>query len=371
MFRKPTPYEIALWAALPMAHTPRLEGRLTLILDQTRSRRATTRRALLLALTPGAAALVALAVLRLDARAQAAPPGPMLRQTAAPVMLAGIADLARPEGPWWDANGAVLPKPVLDMTAYSGAMRGRGIMRQPGVARPGQQGRVFTFEIPAHISDPVPAIRCSTRDRTRGGLIMSSSVGTMRMIDIMFNIGAPDDSEAFEGYAAAFPASLAKTDLQVAVASGPWREVVDCPKTVGKVSVTRPSGAVVFTLIPNPQGLPAAQAARGDAVFMVSDHFRSASALRTDNPLQAALHDGQNYQRAVYALDRAGRVVSVLRILPQTWPDPADTGDYRLMKTQQLMHLPNSLLKRVASFRLVARPFQWTTFKDVALQPAP
>ena len=73
MTRKPTLADLALWAALPMAHTPRLEGRLTMILDQARSRRALTRRALLLALGVGAAALVPLAMLRPVARAQAAP----------------------------------------------------------------------------------------------------------------------------------------------------------------------------------------------------------------------------------------------------------------------------------------------------------
>ncbi len=74
MRRKLTPSQLALWAALPMAHTPRIEGRLTMILDTTRPRRALSRRILLAALGVGAAALVPLAVLRPAARAQAAPP---------------------------------------------------------------------------------------------------------------------------------------------------------------------------------------------------------------------------------------------------------------------------------------------------------
>ncbi len=36
MKRKPTLYQIALWAALPMAHTSRIEGRLTMILERVR-----------------------------------------------------------------------------------------------------------------------------------------------------------------------------------------------------------------------------------------------------------------------------------------------------------------------------------------------
>ena len=74
MTRKMTLNELALWAALPMANTPRLEGRLTQILDATRPRRAPTRRALLLALGALSAALVPLAMLQPVARAQAAPP---------------------------------------------------------------------------------------------------------------------------------------------------------------------------------------------------------------------------------------------------------------------------------------------------------
>jgi hypothetical protein len=56
-----------------MAHTPRIEGRLTMILDQTRPRRALTRRVLIIALGFGVATLVPLAMLRPVARAQAVP----------------------------------------------------------------------------------------------------------------------------------------------------------------------------------------------------------------------------------------------------------------------------------------------------------
>ena len=69
---KRKPYELALWAALPIARTTRIEGRLTMILDTTRPRRALTRRALLLVLGLGAAALVPLAMLQPVARAQSA-----------------------------------------------------------------------------------------------------------------------------------------------------------------------------------------------------------------------------------------------------------------------------------------------------------
>jgi hypothetical protein len=60
-------------AAIAMARTARLEGRLTMILDPRRPRRAPTRRALLLTLTLGTAAVGMLAALRPAARAQSLP----------------------------------------------------------------------------------------------------------------------------------------------------------------------------------------------------------------------------------------------------------------------------------------------------------
>ena len=58
-----TAYDYALWIALPMAHTSKVEGRLRMILDQTRNRRLPRRGAigLALALTAGLALAVATA----------------------------------------------------------------------------------------------------------------------------------------------------------------------------------------------------------------------------------------------------------------------------------------------------------------------
>jgi len=89
MTRKP-PYELALWAALPMAHTSHIEGRLTMILDQTRPRRALTRRVLIIALGIGAAALVPLAMLRPAARAQAAASLPKRHMTLATARVSAV-----------------------------------------------------------------------------------------------------------------------------------------------------------------------------------------------------------------------------------------------------------------------------------------
>ena len=73
MKHKLTLFDLALWAALPMAHTSKIEGRLTMILDSNR-RRGLPRRALVFGITVTAAALIPLAMLR--PAVQAAPPQP-------------------------------------------------------------------------------------------------------------------------------------------------------------------------------------------------------------------------------------------------------------------------------------------------------
>ena len=72
MKHKLTLFDLALWAALPMAHTSKIEDRLAMILDVTR-RRTLPRRALVLGVALTAAALVPLSMLR--PAVQAAPGG--------------------------------------------------------------------------------------------------------------------------------------------------------------------------------------------------------------------------------------------------------------------------------------------------------
>jgi len=68
---KRTACDYALWAALPMAQPSQVEERLKMILDQTQSRRALTRRVLLAALGFSVAAVVGLAMLQPALQAQA------------------------------------------------------------------------------------------------------------------------------------------------------------------------------------------------------------------------------------------------------------------------------------------------------------
>ncbi len=79
MKHKLTPADYALWAALPMAHTSKVEGRIAMILDTTR-RRTISRRALIFGAALTAVALVPLAMLKPMAKAQTPLPAPVRDQ---------------------------------------------------------------------------------------------------------------------------------------------------------------------------------------------------------------------------------------------------------------------------------------------------
>ena len=380
MSRKMTPTDLALWAALPMAQTSKIETRLTRILDKSR-RRSLPRRAFALGIALGAAALVPLAMLRPAAVAQAA------LTTATAVQLVGIVDAVTPNGNEWSAAGKALPSPVF--SNHCG-------MNTKITARPDQKALFFVFQLPQALQ-PIQVIY-DVSGTTLDGFSMtgrSNSPGhpTALITETMHSMQMQGVSGRTV-YGAAFPAALAQTTLRVGVASGPWTETVDCPKTAGKVCVQKPAGEVVFTLFPNPHGLASVPtnaygywgmtpppSARSSAVLIVSDHFHSPSPLPIDkmavmlsshasttgksgSELQRIMHDGQNCERAVYGLDKSGRIIAKLTAYPLS-----DYDNDERFKMEQLISIPRPLLKRIASFRLVARPYQWTQFKDVVLQP--
>jgi beta-lactamase regulating signal transducer with metallopeptidase domain len=106
-------------STIAMARTARIEGRLKMILDTTRPRRALSRRALLLALTPGVVALGSLAMLRPVSKAQAAPvpvaatPAPLASQAAiTPVPASHIIVSPAPPEARKAAKPLIAPVPV-------------------------------------------------------------------------------------------------------------------------------------------------------------------------------------------------------------------------------------------------------------------
>ena len=364
MKRKLTQSDFALWAALPMAQTSKIETRLTRILDGSR-RRSLPRRAYALGIALGAAALVPLAMLRPVAEAQAA------LTTAATVQLLGVQDIDihHTDHRWRNAAGAILPGGV---DAPAPSRTATDLFRSSN-----EHNLRFAFHLPSAV---------------KSDMVIFRPTGSF----VWLPLATPHSGQSGADWTlnASFPGALKMTTLSVGVASGPWTETVDCPKTAGKVRVQKPSGEVVFTLFPNPHGLASVPAnaygswgmtpppsAHSSAVLIVSDHFHSPSPLPVDkmamllsshagttgksgSELQRIVHDGQNYERTVYGFDKSGRIIAKLPAYPLSGYD----NDERF-QMEQLISVPRPLLKRIASFRLVARPYRWTVFKDVALPP--
>lgn len=346
-----------------------------MILDKTRPRRTVARRVLVFALLPASAALITLAVLRPDAKAQTAPlslsadaDNPILSlPNGTTVRMVGITDTQR-LAPWWSPNGlpvaGILPKNALVYPNLPAGVQGRAFaiaeaytlafqpyavwkaaprgaeeyqQVQPGVyaRRPGETWQFEPDDHKYHLSHFQP-------ERPQG----QAQVTQVNVV-----------SHALD-------AQQQHCRVRYAVAAGPWTQSVKCPKTAGKTTVQTAFGPVIFTLFTNPHRLPAAQAAQGNAVFMVTDRFHYPSRLKSDNPLQATLHDGDNCERVVYALDIEGRIVTQLG--GTMHPGTDASGNF---KYEQLIPIPNLVLKNIATFQLVARPYQWAEFKDVALQP--
>lgn len=297
----------------------------------------------------------------------------------ATVKLVGIAD-TQAAGPtqWWAPDGSPVTEPLPKNTLV--------FLKLPS----GVQGRAFAIETvydrtvqPKSIWAAAPQFSWDYIRSSENASVYSDKPSFTDEFEpdehIKF-LGRDQESEARHGSqtsqltitALASRASRKTVILRYAVAAGPWTQSVTCLKRPGKTYVKTPSGDVIFTVIPNPHHLPAAQAAKRNAIVMVSDHFRTPSPEATSNSLQVALRAAQNYDRTILALDRSGRAVTVLRgdmiSDPDRVPDAAQRN-YSLIKTSQECAIPNSVLKRVASFRLLARPYQWAEFRDVPLQP--
>ena len=119
MKRKLTLSDFALWAALPMAQTSKIESRLQMILDKTRSRRTVARRVLVFTLIPAAAALVILAVLRPDAKAQDSAKAAAIQSVGiTSIQLEGITDNNHPGSHWWSLSGKPLQSDIYNTATF-------------------------------------------------------------------------------------------------------------------------------------------------------------------------------------------------------------------------------------------------------------
>ena len=430
MTRKPC--EFALWAALPMAHTTRIEGRLTMILDATRPRRALTRRALLLVLTPGAAALVTLAMLRLDTRAQAAPapvvvalapasnahlpeapdkmtryfisPGPpyrllqqegkitwtrphlshlakalppgatlraestLKRPKAAPPkavprvaqsphnltppaplppvaasaapspllsvddlkvngasLLAGVTEADKPGGPWWSTDGAVLPTPVYDTSAY----------RAENHAGADTHNVSFAIRLPASAQDLTVQYDLPRSVRSSSDGFWPTKLQENAQKNEVQLFAKTNGARVLT---AAFPPSLKKTSLRVGIASGPWRTVAtDTHDTLSE-----------------PAGYMSASPQDGRK-FIFSPVSVSLSAM--GGVMLSVSTDATDDLRLV-AVTTQGQTVL-----------PDQIGGNSIGTLNQITAQFSLPLAQIKEIRIETRPFRWLEFKDIALRP--
>ena len=342
-------------AAIAMAQTPHLKRRILMILDKTQSRRTVTRRVLLV---PGAAALITLAALRPDAKAQSAPAStpdasaaasfqpairfmspvgskmqihrgphgewsitvrPETMTTAssgsdATTLLAGITDETQPSGLWWNAQGMLLSKSVFAADASSAV--------QP---LPGQQIRLLAFRLPATAQDVTVQYRLPqslgySSDGAWPGKILDQTGKTEAQLF--------SRTGGARIVTAQYPASLARADLQVGVASGAWKIAASAGTNSSMATNLSQSGFVIGHAVETKDGL---------SLTVSTD---TADDVR------------------VVAADTQGR-----EILPNS------IGGQSINKLDQITAQFNEPLSQITAFRVETRPFQWIEYKDVALKP--
>ena len=418
---------------LAMARTARLERRLTMILDPSRPRRALTRRALLLVLTPGLTGLTALAMLRPAAKAQPTPaainpavsaslshtpeaPGKIARyfigssplhrlmkqegsitwtrprlallpkaspltakprvespskhlKTAAsklvppaspaprtasaapdyvsridrfprlvstdgtlPVLsvdglklnsasvLAGVTNADKPGSSWWSATGAVLPTLVYDTAAYKAEQHPSG--------RADRRTVLFAFRFPASAQDitvqyELPQSLGSSSDGFWPTKIAENAHRTEAQLFSRTNGSRVVMAE--------FPAALSKADIQVGIATGPWKlaaSYAPIPGGFGNIDVL------------------------GNAKFLFSPISET-----KDGATQSIATDATDDLRVI-AVDVQGK-----ETLPLLVGGSSAGG---LDHITARFGLPLAQIKEI---HVETRPFQWIEFKNVALRP--
>ncbi len=312
---KRKPYELALWVALPMAHTPRIEGRLRMILDAGRPRRTLTRRALLVSLAAALGCGV-LATLEPGRRAQAAGTPTPWKQTLAngmTVEVLGVSDApTRQRGGWWRPDGSPL----------AGAPFGR-YLESPIT---GQDRRAFAMRVLPSPSGPqwgfpIYEVAGAALVRTSSWVMMSDST---RMVGLDI-VSAGADALPSPG------------TLRCGVAAGTWETLKSANVSIlpagGGFTFHGHAGSVVFSRLSQ---------TRGSAMVTMSDTFPN----------------GEGVSR-VAALDASGKTVE------GDSDGGAETGAMR----QTVIVFRGMPLSRIKEVRFQALPYQWAEFRGIALKP--
>lgn len=308
---KRTAYGYALWIALPMAQTSQVEGRLKLILDKTRNRRILPRRAVLIVLGFSAAVLVPLAILRPTAKAQASSETAEVQSAGnSRVQLVGVHDVNVHHTSllWWKPNGLLLPNVVAGAATSS--------VDKDLFSSADLKNLSFAFRLPPNL------------DGETVTFVPSGSLAFYQK-DVQRNV----KSGSKWTLTASFPNSMKTTTIGVGIAASPWKEAAAHAPTRDAARVTTPQGNFIFSPVTWYKG-------NGWSVTITMSKLK------------------QDWR--IVAVDSQGRVVQ-----------PSGTGS---TTTNGLLHLipyfERSIpITKIKEFRVEMRPFVWTEFKNVALQP--
>jgi len=319
MKRKRTPSDLALWAALPMAHTPRIEGRLKMILNTTQSRRALTRRALLASLAAAALGCGMLAALQPGTRARAAgAPSPWKQTLAngATVEVLGVSKPTLRERGWWRPDGSPLV----------GSPFGQAM----GIPVAGRDRRAFAMRVTFPRSGPSWEYNAH---------ITTYEVPGAASVKIFYGMASSDSTwmPGLDVVSAGADALPALGTLRCGVAAGAWETVA-----AAGISILPAGRGFTFHGVPVSVLFSRPREMRGSAMMTMSDTFSNKQGLSQ-----------------VVAVDVSGKTV---------------TGDYYSgvgtgAMHQTIIRFKGIPLSRIKEVRFQALPYQWAEFRGIALEP--
>ena len=328
---KRTAQDYALLAALPMAPTSGVEKRLRMILDETCDRRTLPRRLLIAALGLSLVSLVSLSVVRPAVRVQEislASPRTVPASVANDVKIAGIIEneivggrkLEQTKSRWWDQSGLRLSAPLFDPSETLDKMGPIPNQRFLSIAfrlPVGSRAATFTYDL--------GTVEFSLSKSLRSGKIKGQANWTEGQLN--------PNTDGTRVITARFPATFTTANLRVGVANGTWSTMYsDTGQGQSISNPSEPGGRTTF--ISNPM-----IETRSGLVITVTT-------------------GGVKDDVRIVVVDRKNQI-----LLPESLDENSGGG---ISQITGHFALP---LKQLKEFRIQTRPFAWTEFKNVALQP--
>ncbi len=309
-------------AAIAMAQTSQVESRLQMILTKNQNRRQITRRVALTTLGLSIVLLTSLAMLRPVAKAQETAGNSISSSwqrklaNGATVELIGVSDYPATQARWWKPSGSLLAQPPYDHIASD-------LVHVPR----GGQGRQFALRVlpPAGVTADEITNRFEVKDAAGTGYATPSAQG--RLLPNLWAVSIEASTLPTQGL------------IRCGVAAGPWETLI--PDADADVNFGPKSVSIGF------------HGTEGIILF-------SPASEKSDNTVITVTNTFLNAECRVIAEDINGKVFK-----------DSSTGSVGGGPFQQTTCVFAGLpLKHVKEFRFEARPYQWTEFKNVALQPA-